>query len=423
MLMKCQEQSLELSLHWNRLTRLGRGLRAFAGVLIAMWVCVLATPPAYAARGTDAFIATLTPADRKAFEEYLASKTLHDFKVDTYWRSVSDKRATRRQKKGRGEGLSADDYVGAFPPKYQGPELSEDLAKRWAKFEAAQVEAGVKPPPPPPLPGLPEFLAAAKRQYDYVPEMVPEAEFKRRYAREALSLGLTKDQVVRVYALETSGLGTADMVSGIHPIKKTGKPISSAIGYAQLLTANTTDELVTHGARFLERLKAMIAKASSDPDRKARLVAKHERLKAMYAAARSIPHKWDSHVAFAKTEKAMGIHAINLDGDIGPWLQVVKLYGLKATAEKAGIAALTGAEIELMNLAGPGTAIEMMKPAGLKAPTPNFFERNAYGRNTIVRDKTSEELLVALDKRMDENIKNVGAIEFMAAFDQAMAGR
>ncbi len=60
--------------------------------------------------------------------------------------------------------------------------------------------------------------------------------------------------MVRVYALETSGLGTADMVSGIHPIKKTGTPISTAIGYAQLLVANTTDELVKHGPKFLARL-------------------------------------------------------------------------------------------------------------------------------------------------------------------------
>jgi hypothetical protein len=138
----------------------------------------------------------------------------------------------------------------------------------------------------------------------------------------------------------------------------------------------------------------------------------------MLKSARSVPHRWDAHVAFARTRKGMGIHAINLDGDIGPWLQVVKLHGLKDMAEKAGIAALTGAEIELMNLAGPGTGLEMMRPAARNAPTPNFFERGAYFRNTIVRDKTSAELLVALDKRMDQNLTNAGAIEFAEAFRQ-----
>jgi len=33
-----------------------------------------------------------------------------------------------------------------------------------------------------------------------------------------------------------------------------------------------------------------------------------------------------------------------------------------------------------------------------------------------VRGKNSGELLAALDKRMDENIKNAGAVEFLAIF-------
>ena len=69
----------------------------------------------------------------------------------------------------------------------------------------------------------------------------------RRSAREALKVGLTKEQVVRVYALETGGLGTYDMQSGFNPVTRTGKPISSALGYAQLLHANSTSELVRHG--------------------------------------------------------------------------------------------------------------------------------------------------------------------------------
>ena len=131
--------------------------------------------------------------------------------------------------------------------------------------------------------------------------------------------------------------------------------------------------------------------------------------------------RWDQHVAFAKTRRGMGIHALNLDGDIGPWLQVVKLHGLKEMADKAGMRNLSGAEIELMNLAGPGTGLEMMRPAARNAATTNFFARDAYFRNTIVRDKSSAELLVALDKRMDDNLGNSGAIEFAAAFREAAA--
>jgi hypothetical protein len=400
---------------------LSRAVRRAAGaVLLGAALVAAAGVPAQAARDVKEFVAGLGAAERKAFEAYLAAKTTYDFKLDAYWREVSDKRALRKGKKGRGEALGPDDYVRTFPPVYDGPELAADLAKRWATFQAEQ-EAQAKEPRKP-LPGLDDFLAQAKAHYNFFPERIPEREFKRRYAIEALQLGLTKDQVVRVYALETSGLGTAEMVAGIHPIKKTGSPISSAIGYAQLLAANSTDELVQHGSKFLARLSEMAKARDITPARKDALAAKVEALKKMLAAARSVPHKWDSHVAFARTPRGLGIHAINLDGDIGPWLQVVKLNGLREMADRAGLAKLKGAEIELMNLAGPATGLEMMRAAARDAPTPNFFERGAYGRNTIVRGKTATELMAALDKRMDDNIGNAGAIEFAEVFDQVAAG-
>lgn len=383
-------------------------------------LCLAVVPGSAAAapRGPEKFVKSLTPAERKVFEDYLSAKAVHEFKSDAYWREVSDKKALRRAKRGRGESVRADDYVETFPPKYSGPELPAALAKRWEAYQAEDSGQKDKPPPKP-RPGIAEFLAYAEAEYGFVPERIPEQEFKLRYARKAVSVGLTGEQVVRVYALETSGLGTADMVSGIHPIRKTGTPISTAIGYAQLLVANTTDELVKHGPKFLARLKAMSVDPGLPPARRRALAEKHDRLAAMVKAARSVPHRWDAHVAFARTRRGMGIHAINLDGDIGPWLQVVKLHGLKNMAEKAGIAALTGAEIELMNLAGPGTGLEMMRPAARDAATTNFFARDAYFRNTIVRDKTSAELLVALDKRMDDNITNPGAVEFAEAFREA----
>jgi hypothetical protein len=397
-------------------------LRSFAMGLVLAGLCLAVVPEGAGAapRGSDKFARSLTAAERKLFEDYLSAKATHEFKSDAYWRDVSDKKALRRGKRGRGDAVTAKDYVTTFPPKYAGPELTASLAKRWEAYQAEDREEKRKDPPKS-LPGLAEFLAAAEAEYDFRPERIPEREFKLRYAREAVSLGLTGEQVVRVYALETSGLGTADMVSGIHPIKRTGKPISSAIGYAQLLTANTTDEIAKHGPGFVARLKAMSADRSLSPERRRALADKHEKLAAMVKVARSIPHKWDQHVAFARTRRGQGIHAINLDGDIGPWLQVVKLHGLKEMADKAGMSALSGAEIELMNLAGPGTALEMMRPAARNAATTNFFARDAYFRNTIVRDKTSAELLVALDKRMDDNIANPGAIEFNEAFREAAA--
>ncbi len=84
--------------------------------------------------------------------------------------------------------------------------------------------------------------------------------------------------------------------------------------------------------------QAMAVDRNYDPERRRALAVKHDKLAAMLKAAKSIPHRWDQHVAFARTQRGMGIHAINLDGDIGPWLQVVKLNGLKEMADKAGMA-------------------------------------------------------------------------------------
>ena len=118
------------------------------------------------------------------------------------------------------------------------------------------------------------------------------------------------------------------------------------------------------------------------------------------------------------TPAGLGIHALNLDADVGPWLQVLKLKGLKDDAARAGRASLAGAEIELMNLAGPGTGLEMMRPVALNMPTANFFSQGGYYRNTIVREKTAIELLRALESRMEASLKKPGAIEFAQIFDE-----
>jgi hypothetical protein len=84
---------------------------------------------------------------------------------------------------------------------------------------------------------------------------------------------------------------------------------------------------------------------------------------------------------------------------------------------------LTGAELELMNLAGPRTGLEMMDPIGRTMPTSNFFSQQGYYRNSIVREKTGMQLLAALDEKMTQCINYPGAVEFAAAFDEVMSGQ
>jgi hypothetical protein len=225
--------------------------------------------------------------------------------------------------------------------------------------------------------------------------------------------------VVRVYALETGGRGTFDMQAGIDPDTKQGRPISSALGYAQLLHANSVSELVKHGDMFVQRLFGLASRSDMPGPRRAALIAKANVLKAMMRSAKTVPNEWREHQKFAQTPAGLGIHALNLDADVGPWLQVLKLRGLLETAlREAGRTRLTGAELELMNLAGPRTGLEMMQPVGRTMPTANFFSQGGYYRNTIVREKTGAQLLAALDERMEHGLKKPGSIEFAQVFDE-----
>jgi hypothetical protein len=392
--------------------------RLLAAAILAAMLALPAHTAAEAASAKE-FAATLGSSERQQFLNWHTAQTRHDRALDAYWDQIEAKRKGRRPKRSNGQMFAPDDYVWTFPPEYSGPGLSSSLRARWQTFQASKSPAGTKKKSKP-QPDIGDFLAAAKKYYGFVPERISEREFKRRYAAESLALGLSKDQVVRVYALETGGNGTADMQAGINPITKRGRPISSALGYAQLLHANTIGELVKHGNSFLKRLREMARNAPSAERRQA-LQNKIAALERMMKAANSVPNDWYRHVDFAKTPQGYGMHAINLDGDIGPWLQSIKLKGLKNFAARKGVTNLSGEEIELMNLSGPATGLEMMQPVGLTAPTTNFFSRRAYYVNKMVIGKTSAELLAEFTKRMDRAVKKDGAVEFRQAFEEVGA--
>ncbi len=355
----------------------------------------------------------LNARDRKAFAAYRQARKAYNRRLSTYWRKVAIKRRNRSKKRRAKQALSRSDFILSFPPKYSGPKLAKHIRKLWSK-----IRKKYKPKKPPrEIPGLRSFLTNAKRHYGFVPQRISETEFKRRYAREALRLGLKKSHVVRIYAFETGGRGTSDMQAGIHPIKKTGRPISTALGYAQLLAANSVSELVKHGSSFVTRLKALAAHPKISSKRKAGLKKKIKALQAMRRAARSVKNDWYVHRRLAKTGRGLGIHAINLDGDIGPWLQVIKLKGIQKLARKWGMTTFTGAELEMMNLAGPRTGFEMLQPWARNIPTTNFFARAAYYRNSVVRERTASQLLKEIDRRMTSYMRYKGAKQFAKAFD------
>lgn len=383
-------------------------------------LCALSFAPARA-MSTVEFLDSLSSSEAEQFQAWRTARSAYDAKLDAYWESVESKRQARKKKRSAKLPFSEADYVMSFPPKYEGPKLSGSLAQKYEKFSDEQDKA--RPSPPKELSTVADYVEAAKRVYGFVPERVSEKEFKRRYAQEAVALGLRKDQVVRIYALETGGIGTYDMQAGIHPVKKTGRAISSALGYAQLLDANSVNELVQNGDKFVERLQQKAASPGISGARRAGLKAKALAVRKMYLAAKRVPFEWQRHQAYAKTLEGMGPHALNLDADVGPMLQAVKLKGLKETAEKFERPDLSGAEMEAMNLAGPVTGLEMMLPAGQKAPVTNFFARRAYYVNKMVIGLTGAELLAELDRRMTSDVKTPGSAEFAEAFDAVKNAR
>lgn len=396
--------------------------------LISVWTVLAAAVyltsfPATAQRAitTIDFIASLSDAEIANFQEWREARQAHNARLDAYWDKVDAKRIGRKKKRSSKTPFDGDDYVMSFPPEYGGPKLGPELAKKYAQFTEAQEQS--QPTPPKEMATVADYLDAAKRVYNFAPERLSEKEFKRRYAEAAISLGLSKDQVVRVYALETGGIGTYDMQAGIHPIKKTGRAISSALGYAQLLDANSVNEVAKNGGFFVQKLTEKLRNPNISPERAAALKSKIAVLRRMTTNAKSIPFDWERHQAYAKTAAGQGMHALNIDGDIGPLMQAMKLKGIKDTAAQFDRPNLSGAEMELMNLSGPVTGLEMMLPLGQKAPVTNSFARRAYYVNKMVIGLTGEQLLAELDKRMDSAVKTPGSQEFAAAFDAVLNER
>lgn len=390
--------------------------RLLGTLLFAVLLAGLLANPVLAERISPELRSRLSESQIRQYQAHLQARSAFDRQLGGYWDDVEDKRDARRRKRATSQAFARTDYVLEQPPKYHGPPVPPDVARIIASLKEPEPEAE-------PRPGVADFLANAKTHFGFAPTPTTERIFKRRYAEDALAAGLTKMQVVRVYALETGGRGTYDMQAGIDPDTKQGKPISSALGYAQLLSGNSVNELLKHGPRFIERLNAMASARSVSGARASSLRNKSLVVARMLRAARSVPNHWNHHVKLGATPKGQGIHTLNLDADIGPWLQVQKLKDVLQTAVNAGRPELTPAELELMNLAGPRTGLDMMEKAGRDVPTSNFFSRTGYYRNTIVRERTSAQLLAAIDERMAVNIRKSGAIEFITIFDEVIRER
>jgi hypothetical protein len=319
---------------------------------------------------TSTTLSNSRPILAPAADEVVAARQQFEGDTKAYWNSIADRRRTRIAKRRNNQQVLMDDYVLIQPPVY-----SEALH---------QVDSSAPPEQEPPLRGkyvpvVSDFLQSAEEEFHFKPQRPKsELEYKSAYAKGALASGLTREQVVRIYAFESGGNGTYDTQAGLEKSTLGSKAISTAIGYNQLLATNSVELIAENGSRFIELLKAkaeaLMGEARDALDRKILV------LRDMVDFSRSVPDDWSEHETLASTPKGLGIHAMNLDIDVGPLLQIQKLLDSVVYARNQGYSAvLTAAELEMMNLSGDGNGLDIltMPPEWRdQVPTSNFFQRS-----------------------------------------------
>ncbi|MGH6727723.1 MAG: hypothetical protein ACREB8_14450 [Pseudolabrys sp.] len=375
--------------------------------LFTLAVGLLLAPPIARAQSAPPSAAALSEYQAK-LAQYNDVRQAYDAEAEVYWNAVIAKRHLRNSKRRKHQPIALADYVLTQPPLYSGPPRPINPAT-----------PGPAPVEKPPIPVIADFLKAAAEQYDFVPQRpASELDFKRAYAKAALAAGLTRDQIVGVYAFETGGNGTYDMQAGVSPTRP--RAISPAIGYNQLLSTNSVSLLAEHGDSLLAALRQKSKAATGDA--RPALEHKIEALKRMIAFSRSVPDSWTAHDRLAKTTAGgFGIHAAILDIDMGPLLQVQKLVNSVHFARAKGyLAPLSAAELELMNLTGDGNGFDMVTmPAALRelVPTANFFQQSGYARNPVARRTGVVANLVAeIEGKMMRASQAPGARDLAAVF-------
>jgi hypothetical protein len=347
---------------------------------------------------------------RRKLAEYQAAHDAYEADAGAYWSAIAEKRRGRNAKRRERQAITLDDYVLTQPPVYAGPKRPVN----------PQPEPEATPRPQKIIPVVADLLKAASDNFQWAPQRpASEVDFKRAYAGFATRAGLTREQAVRVYAFETGGNGSHDMQAGLSSWRPGARAISTAIGYNQLLTTNSVELIAEQGQLFVKLLTEKSAPLSG-PARQA-MDYKIAVLKKMVTLARSVPDEWSEHEKMGDTPQGWALHAMVLDVDVGPMLQTHKLLTSVQFARTKGYnRPLTAAELEMMNLTGDSTGLDMVTmPPDMReqVPTANFFQRSGYERNPVAsRNNTVAKLLSITDTRMDANSNLPGAKELAAAF-------
>jgi hypothetical protein len=352
----------------------------------------------------------------RAFAEYDGAQRQYEAMVAAYWASIADQRKLRTGKRRNGQDIAIDDYLLTQPPVYAGPAKPKDPTVAQEQSSPALRK---------PIPTVADFLRSAFSEFQFMPRRpISETEFKTAYAVVAAEAGLTKAQVVRVYAFESGGNGKYDVQAGLEYDRPNAQAISTALGYNQLLNTNSVELMAEEGDKFVAALQTKAL--SLDGSARGTLEGKIAVVRKMIEFSRSVPDDWSQHESLANLPQGLGIHAMNLDLDVGPLLQTQKLLDSVLFARSRGLQReLSAAELEMMNLTGDGNGFDMISlPFDVrdKVPTSNFFQRGGYERNPVAaRNNTVAKLLSITDAKMDAESMLYGAGELASAYETAIS--
>lgn len=377
-----------------------------------------------------AFVEQATAASyQEKLAAYHAAYSKFQKQEKRYWAEIERKKDIRTAKRRAGKSFVRDDFVLSQPPQYTGP-------KRPRNPDAGPIAP--KPPKKSTLPRADELRAAMRERYGHKLPKVKEKEFKLAFAREAKRYGISAEQVIGVYALETGGLGPFDRVSGEIPkmnrkcevVEYVGRPLSTALGYFQLLTANTSSTVAGNAKGpkselFANRLRAKASehrgKRKRELKRKAKLVDRIVKdMRVAISRMNVRKNNWDEFRALGRTQLGRAVHALNLDPDIGPMIQMSKLAFVRNYAIKKGLGNVPSDRLELMNLVGYPRGAKMLEPVAFNVPTANFVTATEIrGNRSVLGDKTVAQSLEKIRRVIGKRKQECGSKEFFKMWKKA----
>src|SRR5258708_3448965 len=166
-----------------------RGLLIAAVLMLSGWGIVTAARAQAPEKAPDKPGAAAPSSATAEYERKLAAYTQARQKFDeeaaTYGGAVVQKRRLRNVRRREHEEIRLDDYVLTQPPVYVGPPPPSP--------PPLVGKDGAETPPRKYIPVVADFLKSAQEHFGFAPQRPrSELEFKRAYAKLALTAGLTK---------------------------------------------------------------------------------------------------------------------------------------------------------------------------------------------------------------------------------------